>query len=237
MKITKFEIGHPDEYGEMPQSIEMAVTNTTDKIVSQIRYELICYDPNGIACYGKSGVANYLNLSPGDFHSISESEPLPADVTAGESDDVKLVCDLRLFSCNKYDLGTYDVSIDDNGTTKNLKEIDSQDIKSPISVRIHRRITDEDGDVTVVAECAISSNAQSAIEIIEVRADLLGPKGNVIEDQNFTERFIPGITTYIQIPIWTKRSKLKGAKVKMTLYIYEMIGHERTESISTSASN
>lgn len=220
MKVEKFEISGPDKDGDYQQELDIKVTNTSNEVVKQIRYNTTYFTACGHPATDASTGTEEVSLDSGEsvtFHPGGWLTNLGDD----GKDGISVKCYARLMARNFHKLGEVDIPGDHKTTTKSAFKIKGQLLEDDVKMRVVRSAPDDDGDVKLEVYLAVRNKSEAFIEEAEVKAQLLDEDGAEIDGSYSTENISPGCTCIFRLGFWsTKASTLKNATLKSQIAVF-----------------
>lgn len=224
MKVSKFTLDRPDADGSMSASATIAVANPTSEDVRWIQYNLACLDQGGFPLACSNDSAEDCTIEPGESLEVTAWCGVPSQVVGDGRDNVQLTASAVLHAREFYKLGLVEVPASDGGSATIEREISSNIIDGPLRVLLFRQRMDGEGQVRVDCRVALRNKSDLHLARVELKCELLDPDEAVTETNNdqvvLPARSIAAIESGIG---WLKKSQFKGAKIRLSLYVFRPI--------------
>jgi hypothetical protein len=92
-----------------------------------------------------------------------------------------------------------------------------------LGATIRRKPEDDDGETTLDASVGLRNLGDGAVQKAVVKLILMDREGSQIDDREYDETIPPRSSVVIEPSVYTKTGRLRGAKVKLTVALYQPI--------------
>jgi hypothetical protein len=228
MKIRKFQFGKADESGELPVEMVLAIQNTADVQARRLSVQTVLSDASGFPFAFSVDTDEAFIAEPGEaIDWVLPSTTVNAPPSARDAGAL-VGTSATLHARELFRLGEVDVPRDERGTATIEKAIHSAVLESPVRVTVMRNKVDDEGTCRISCWAAVRNNSSHRLESVELKAELLDASEDVIETNSDARPVQPRSSSCIDggTP-WVEESKLRSAKLRLSLIAYRPImqGH------------
>lgn len=236
MSIKSFQIEGPDEDDEISMEIEFKLENASDAEIALIKKNLVLEQTRVGAIAGEVNDREECLLDPGEALEVTTWTRINIDSLDKSDDSVNVKFFASFYSSEFFKFTEAEIPAEANNTTSLVEDVDSDFFDGNIKIAIKRNKQlpyDEDEDDpeedNLEMTVSLENGANVYIEDIEVNAVLIARNGSEIEEtSDQLDVLAPYSGALLQPSFWNiKRSKLKDAKVNVSLKAYRLVGTQK----------
>lgn len=234
MKITKFAVGAPDSDGDMNSSIEFVAVNPTKEDVRLVRYHAVVTDKDGYAVACNIENEESCNLEPGGDLTLGPWITLQKGFCGKTRDNLKLTMSATMYAREFTKLGEIEVPAKDLTVALVEKKVSSSVIDGTVKVGVQRKKEDDSGQVQVSCMVMVRNKSDLHLQKVQLKSELLDSEDAVVESNESDVTIAAHCVSCIDGGFsWLKKSQLKGAKVRMGLFVFRPVYAGECTAVST----
>lgn len=225
MKITKFTLDKPDSDGELSSSVTVSIANPSQETVRWLQYNAVFSTKEGFPLQCSNDCTEDCTIEPGEDFEVSPwGRGISAKVVGDSRDNVTLAVSAVLHAREFYKLGEVDVPTGDFGSASIERQITSGTIEGPIKVQLFRHKADDEGQTRVDCRLFVRNKSDFHLARVELKCELLDPDEAVTETSNDQVTVPARSIACIEGGIgWLKKAQFKGAKIRVSLYVFRPV--------------
>jgi len=233
MKLNKekFEWSSGYDGDTVDYEIELSTANDTEQTIELVKTSCLIVSKEGATIGGDFNNEEDIYMEPGEVakFNVSSGYGIFHSATNGDPSSVEAHIDTTFFRREFFNLGELDVPSEDGQvtqltSTKNVAGGDLQILGATIS-----RDASEDADRNLNTSVGLRNLGSDVQQKIMVKSILIDRAGAQIDYSEYEEVIPPQSAAIITPSVYTKAGRLKGAKMKITVTLFQPVA---TSSVS-----
>jgi hypothetical protein len=227
MKLIKerFEWSSGYQGDTLDYEIELSTVNETEQTIELVKTSCLILSQDGATIGGDFNREEDIYMDPGETakFNVSSGYGIFQLATNGEANSVEAQIDTTFFRREFFNLGEVDVPSEDGEVSKLLvnKNVAGGDLQI-LGAAVSRESSD-DADRTINACVGLRNLGADAQQKVMVKAILIDRAGAQIEYSEYEEMIPPMSSAVITPSVYSKAGRLKGAKIKLTLTLFQPV--------------
>ncbi len=234
MKITKFELRAPDSDGEMSTDVAALIDNPTTEEVRWLEYIAVLSDKDGfpLSCWRNT---EDCTIDIGEEFAVDpHGSPVQSQVAGGARNNITVSVSAILHAREFYKLGEVEAPAADRGFARIEKAVTSSTIDGALNVLIFRHKTDEQGQTCLECRVTIRNVSDLHLARVQLKWDLVDAEDSITESGSDEIAVQARSLGCLESSIgWYKKSQFKGAKVRLSLYVFRPVHAAHCSGTST----
>lgn len=232
MRVKHLRLGQRSDDGDLPVEMVLCIDNNGALEGRSVAVSAVLVDGAGFPVAETLETDTSISVAPGE--RLEWALPEWA-VPAGDSRAGAVPAGVRasgvLRAKEVLRLGVFEVPAEPGAYRTLSKRVSSESLDPEVKVTLWRRKPDSDRQSNVSCVASFRNRLDHAIDVIDLKADLLGSDEEPIDSRIESESAMPGRSTCINGSTnWVDDVKLPGASVRLSLVVHRTIGRWRCES-------
>ena len=225
--VFTWENGYEDDEKEF--RIEVIATNSSDQIIELAKTSCVLMNSDGATFAGSFRDEEDVFLEPKETANV--------DVRCGysfhesafgqDASSISAQVDLTLFRREFFNLGEFDVPKEEKSCIQLTKH---QDVAGGhlaiLGATLFRHKQDDDGETNIQTTVGLRNTGEGEVQKAVVKMILVDREGSQLDYSEYDETIPPRSSVIIEPSIFCKTGRLKGAKIKLTVSLYQPVLRE-----------
>lgn len=223
MKISKFLVESPDASGEMAAEVTVAVDNATSHESRWVQYRIVLENGQGFPIQYAEGFDD-CRLAKDEQFEFSSSCTLPSCTAGTRRDDIVARVSATLHAREFFRLGEIAAPGLEFECETVSREIRSEVLEPDLRLTLLRVKNDEEGQARVECRVMLRNRSTVQLERVVLKCELLDADEAPVDESEDSMSIPAGLTACLEggTP-WVKASRLKNAKIRLSLSVYRPV--------------